>query len=174
MVGKQIIKGIVEAVNAKPHSEGIKVGGRWLNPNERTRRYVAHRAVGEAVYLEVEGDKIVFCGDLRPDDPDRVQKAPLKGAQAAQTAKNSPFQPPSGQIHPPIQNPPIKPKLALSQTDRLIIAQVCEKGAIEATCAVIAASCEKANPVALEEIAGNMVDRLARKLEKDLLKRLNE
>ena len=160
-MGKTIIKGIVEAVNVKPSSEGIKVRGAWLNPNERTRQYVAKRKVGEAVYIEMAEGKIAFCGDLRPDDPDKVPKS---APSSPKTAPNSPFQPPSGARIPPAPTSQQKPKLALSQTDRLIIAQVCLKGAIDLAIA-------RAMDTTADRLAEE-VDKMAARLEADFYRRM--
>lgn len=157
MENKIKVKGIVEAISAKPGREGLKVDGEWFDATERTRQYVAKRKIGDAVYMEVEqGNKIAFCGDLRADDPDKVPKdAPNNAA----TAKISLFRAHS-QPNPP--NPPqtqIKPFLALQERDRLIIAQVCLKGAIDMA-------------IAQKQIDSSEVDALARRLEADFYKRL--
>jgi hypothetical protein len=140
---KMQIKGEIEAISAKPGREGVRIGGEWFDATQRTAKFITSRKAGEMVYLEVEnGNKIAFCGNLMPDQAEIAPK------------------------------PPNQPKIAISQQDRVILAQSAEKGAIALSCAIIGASKDKLPAKELEAEAIKMVARLALEIENDIKGRL--
>lgn len=88
----------LEGVNKNEGKEGLLVNGKWYNPTERVRPYIAKCRKGETVYMEVDAKGLInFVG------PAERQEKPREAASQGNSApKNTPQPPNNGDKVPEI------------------------------------------------------------------------
>ena len=87
----------LEGVNKNEGKEGLLVNGKWYNPTERVRPYIAKRRKGETVYMEIDAKGLIqFVGPAERAEGLSAPAQPAKPAQPATPRQVQPGPAPGG------------------------------------------------------------------------------